>query len=175
MIKLNYKNIILPIIFALILFIVSIINTTIKSENRNLHGEYKNTIKEKILSNDFNDIKYKNIIEDFEYIDSMLNKKIAESEDTIEKTKIYETSYNIYKNKLYEIISILNNKLNDEDFGILENDISEFEKNIDFAITEMENKIISSIDFKYYKNKYLYEEYRQKYISYLNIYKGYLN
>ena len=76
---------------------------------------------------------------------------------------------------MYEIVSILNNKLNDEDFEILENDISEFEKNLDFAATEMQKSIVSSIDLEFYKNKYLYEEYRQKYISYLNIYKGYLN
>ena len=170
----SIKKLILPILFACTLFIVSIINSTIKGNN-NLPSEYENEIKQKILSQDFDDIKYDNIINDFEYIDNMLHKKINESTDTIEKTKNYESAYNIYKNKMYEIVSILNNKLNDEDFEILENDISEFEKNLDFAATEMQKSIVSSIDLEFYKNKYLYEEYRQKYISYLNIYKGYLN
>lgn len=161
----------IPIIFILLTFINK---KFIKSKPIIEEELYVNELSNKINNNDFNDINYDLIKKDFEQIDVILQEQIAGVMDKKKKTVILGIACDIYINKLNELCSILTNKLNDVDFERLTIDIDEFNKNLDFALSDIDNKIDSTIDSKYYRNKYEYEERMNKCHEILETYKGFL-
>ncbi len=174
-----YKNIlkrsIILIVFILVLLALTFINQNyIKNNNIFNNNLYSNELSNKIKNNDLNEVNYKFINDDLNSIDDILKEQMNFEVDRLKKTEYYGIAENIYSNKINEIVRILNDKLDDEDFHRLELDIDDFQKNIDFAITDLENTIESTVEFEYYKNKYLYEEKQKKCRDILETYKGFL-
>ena len=66
-------------------------------------------------------------------------------------------------------------KLDDEDFMHLQDDLDEFYKNLDNASDEIKLTNESTIDAEYYVKKYFYEEKQSKCRELLNNYKGFLS
>ncbi len=174
-----YKNIlkrsIILIVFILVLLALTFINQNyIKNNNIFNNNLYSNELSNRIKNNDLNEVNYKFINDDLNSIDDILKEQMNFEVDRLKKTEYYGIAENIYSNKINEIVRILNDKLDDEDFHRLELDIDDFQKNIDFAITDLENTIESTVEFEYYKNKYLYEEKQKKCRDILETYKGFL-
>ena len=174
-----YKNIIKKIIILVFiisaLLILTYINQNYIKNNTLFHDDlYKNELSEKINSNDIDDINYAFLNSDLNSIDDILKEQLNSDVDRLRKTKYYAIAENIYSNKINEITRILTDKLDDEDFLRLQLDLEEFQKNIDFAIIDLDNNIESSVEFEYYKNKYLYEEKQKKCRDILETYKGFL-
>ena len=174
-----YKNIlkrsIILIVFILVLLALTFINQNyIKNNNIFNNNLYSNELSNRIKNNELNEVNYKFINDDLNSIDDILKEQMNFEVDRLKKTEYYGIAENIYSNKINEIVRILNDKLDDEDFHRLELDIDDFQKNIDFAITDLENTIESTVEFEYYKNKYLYEEKQKKCRDILETYKGFL-
>ena len=175
-----YKNIlkktIILIIIIVILLILTFINQNyIRNDVFFNNDLYKNELAEKINNNDIDDVNYDFLNNDLNSIDDILKEQLNSDVDRLRKTKYYEIAENIYSNKINEITGILTDKLDDEDFLRLQLDLEEFQKNIDFAISDLEKNIESSVEFEYYKNKYLYEEKQKKCRDILETYKGFLS
>ena len=69
---------------------------------------------------------------------------------------------------------VFNSRLDDEDFERLLVDLDDFDKNLDFAVEDMNRTLESRFDKEYYTNKYLYEEKQKKCREILEAYKGFL-
>lgn len=174
-----YKNILkrslVLIAFILVLFLLTFINQNyIKNNNIFNNNLYSNELSNKIKNNDLKDVDYKFINDDLNSVDDILKEQVNLDVDRLKKTEFYGIAEKIYSNKINEIVRVLNDKLDDEDFHRLELDIDDFQKNIDFAITDLENTIESTVELEYYKNKYLYEEKQKKCRDILETYKGFL-
>ena len=164
-------------IFLLILFfiILTYINQNFIKSSFAFEAEvYKNDLVNKIDSNNISDIDYKYLLKDLDNIDIILKEQLSLDLDKNRKSKYYAVAENVYTNKINEITRILNEKLDDEDFERLLLDLDDFQKNIDFAIEDIQNKLESSTDIKLYINKYLYEEKQKKCREVLETYKGFL-
>ncbi len=174
-----YKNIFKRLFILLGLIVVLLLLTFINQnylKNNNIFNNtiYSNELTIKIKNNDLKDVDYKFINNDLNNIDDILKEQVNLDVDRLKKTEYYGIAENIYSNKINEIVRVLNDKLDDEDFHRLELDIDDFQKNIDFAITDLENTIESTVELEYYKNKYLYEEKQKKCRDILETYKGFL-
>ena len=147
-----------------------------------LINEFKKDINKNIFPKNINpnllcfceEIDYDFIVKDLDSIDDILKEQVNLEMDRVKKTNYYKIAENIYSNKINEIVRVLFDKLDEEDYALLESDIEEFQKNIDFAITNLDNTIESSVEFEFYKNKYLYEEKQKKCRDILETYKGFL-
>ena len=173
--KNNFLKIFIVLLIVIILFIATYINQNIIKNNvifsENL---YNNELSTKITNNDLNDIDYNFLNNDLNSIDDILNEQLALSLDKSRKSEYYSIAGNIYSQKINELTRVFNEKLDDEDFERLQNDLDDFQKNIDFAIEDINNTIESSFERKYYTNKYLYEEKQKKCRELLETYKGFL-
>lgn len=174
-----YKNIFKRLFILIGLIVVLLLLTFINQnylKNNNIFNNtiYSNELTIKIKNNDLKDVDYKFINNDLNNIDDILKEQVNLDVDRLKKTEYYGIAENIYSNKINEIVRVLNDKLDDEDFHRLELDIDDFQKNIDFAITDLENTIESTVELEYYKNKYLYEEKQKKCRDILETYKGFL-
>ncbi|MBP3200245.1 MAG: hypothetical protein J6M39_01150 [Lachnospiraceae bacterium] len=168
------KIFILVIIIAILLLLTFINQNYIKNDILFSDDLYKNELSEKINNNDIDDINYDFLYKDLNSIDDILKEQLNSDIDRLRKTKYYAIAENIYSNKINEITRILTDKLDDEDFLRLQLDLEEFQKNIDFAISDLEKNIESSVELDYYKNKYMYEEKQKKCRDILETYKGFL-
>ncbi len=168
------KIFILVIIIAILLLLTFINQNYIKNDILFSDDLYKNELSEKINNNDIDDINYDFLYKDLNSIDDILKEQLNSDVDRLRKTKYYAIAENIYSNKINEITRILTDKLDDEDFLRLQLDLEEFQKNIDFAISDLEKNIESSVELDYYKNKYMYEEKQKKCRDILETYKGFL-
>ncbi len=169
------KNLIVLSIIVLILLLLTFINQFYFKRNTiNYDKYYKNELAIKIYNNDLNGVDYNFLNNDLTSIDDILKEQLSYDIDMIKKSEYYNVAQNVYTQKMYEIVRVLNDKLDDEDFNRLELDIDDFQKNIDFAISEIQNTLDSSIDIEYNTNKYLYEEKQKKCREILETYKGFL-
>ena len=169
------KNILIIFSVVLILIVFTYINqNVIKTKQYGFDDLYTNELAKKIADNDIEGINYDFLNKDLNNIDDILKEQVSLDLDKIRKTKYYSTAEGIYTEKINEIVRILNDKLDDEDFYRLELDLDEFNKNIDFAISDLSNTLDSNIEFELYKNKYLYEEKQKKCRDILETYKGFL-
>lgn len=169
------KNFIIVFLIIIFLIIITVINVKVfKNNSDNEKNLYKNELSYDIDKNDISKIDYDYIQKDLYKLDNIIKEQLKSDVDIKKKTEYYESAQNIYSNKINEIMRILNDKLDDEDFHILELDIDEFYKNIDFAIEEINNTNKSSIDVKYNINKYMYEEKQRKCHEIIENYKGFL-
>lgn len=170
-----YKKIGFVIIIPIVLIAITFINKNfVKSKSLLGDDVYINELSDRISKNDIEGIDYDFIKKDFEQIDIILKEQIAEPVDKKKKTNFYAIACDIYDNKINELCRVLNDKLNDSDFERLNSDIDEFNKNIDFALADIDSKIDSTIDSEYYKSKYQYEEKMNKCHELLETYKGFL-
>ena len=170
-----FKNLAIILFVVIILLIFTIINQSfLKNGQSGFNDIYSNELSKKISSNDLSDINYDYINKDLNSIDNILNEQVNLDLDKVKKTKYYSIAENIYSQKINEIVRILNDKLDNEDFFRLELDLEEFQKNIDFAISDLKDTLDSSIEFEFYKNKYLFEEKQKKCRDILETYKGFL-
>ena len=170
-----YKKISLILIIPIVLVIITLINKNfVKSKLILGEDVYVNALSDKINKNEIDDIDYNFIKKDFDQVDIILKEQIAEPVDKKKKTNLYMIACDIYTNKLNELCRVLNDKLDDADFERLNNDIDEFNKNLDFALADIDSKIDSTIDSEYYKSKYQYEEKMNKCHELLETYKGFL-
>lgn len=161
---------------ALIFLVISMANRYFVKKNSSEEEKYyKNELSQKINKNDISGINYDYIVNDLENIDKILKEQLAQVEDINKKTSYYYQSQNIYNNKINEIVMILNEKLDDEDFERLNEDLNEFYKNLDYATDEIKKTNTSTIDSSYYTYKYYYEEKQGKCKDLINTYKGFLN
>lgn len=175
MFKSNLKKFLIICGIVLILYALTYINQKY-IKNSALYNDtlYNNDLATKIDNNDLSRVDYDFINADLNNIDDILKEQVNLEMDRVKKTNYYGIAEKIYSNKINEIIRVLNDKLDDEDFYRLELDLEEFQKNIDFAIIDLDNTIESSIEFEFYKNKYLYEEKQKKCRDILETYKGFL-
>ena len=170
-----FKNLAIILLVVIILLIFTFINQSfLKNGQSGFNDIYSNELSKKISSNDLSDIDYDYINKDLNSIDNILNEQVNLDLDKVKKTKYYSIAENIYSQKINEIVRILNDKLDNEDFFRLELDLEEFQKNIDFAISDLKDTLDSSIEFEFYKNKYLFEEKQKKCRDILETYKGFL-
>ena len=175
MLKSIIKRVLIISIILLILYSLTYINQNyIKSSASFSDSLYNNDLIINIDKNDISKIDYDFIVKDLDSIDDILKEQVNLEMDRAKKTNYYKIAEDIYSNKINEIIRVLYDKLDEEDYNILESDIEEFQKNIDFAITNLDNTIESSVEFEFYKNKYLYEEKQKKCRDILETYKGFL-
>lgn len=173
--KNSYKSLLAILIIVLILIIITLINQNLIKNNYSFnYSVYSNELSKKIENNDLADVDYNFLSKDLNEIDEILKDELSLDVDRIKKTEYYKKAEEIYTNKINEYIRVLNDKLDNEDFYRLELDLEDFQKNIDFAITDFENTLESSIDFEFYKNRYLYEEKQKKCRDILELYKGFL-
>ena len=152
----SIKNFLVIISIVLVLFILTFINQKY-IRNSTLFNDvlYNNDLATKIDKNDLSNVNYDFINEDLNTIDDILKEQVNLEMDKVKKANYYGIAENIYSKKIYEIIRVLNDKLDDEDFFRLESDMDEFQKNIEYAIIVFDNTIESSVEFEFYKNKYL--------------------
>ena len=170
-----FKNLAIILLVVIILLIFTFINQSfLKNGQSGFNDIYSNELSKKISSNDLSDIDYDYINKDLNSIDNILNEQVNLDLDKVKKTKYYSIAENIYSQKINEIVRILNDKLDNEDFFRLELDLEEFQKNIDFAISDLKDTLDSSIEFEFYKNKDLFEEKQKKCRDILETYKGFL-
>ena len=170
-----FKNLAIILLVVIILLIFTFINQSfLKNGKSGFNDIYSNELSKMISSNDLSDIDYDYINKDLNSIDNILNEQVNLDLDKVKKTKYYSIAENIYSQKINEIVRILNDKLDNEDFFRLELDLEEFQKNIDFAISDLKDTLDSSIEFEFYKNKYLFEEKQKKCRDILETYKGFL-
>ena len=170
-----FKNLAIILLVVIILFIFTFINQNfLKNGQSGFNDIYTNELAKKITNNELSDIDYDYINKDLNSIDDILNEQVNLDLDKVKKTKYYSIAENIYSQKINEIVRILNDKLDNEDFFRLELDLEEFQKNIDFAISDLRDTLDSSIEFEFYKNKYLFEEKQKKCRDILETYKGFL-
>lgn len=169
------KRIVVLLCIITVLLVLTYVNQNlIKNDlifNNNL---YSNELSIKINNNDLTGVDYDFLNKDLNSIDDILKEQVNSDVDRLKKTEYYGIAENIYSNKINELVRVLNDKLDDEDFYRLELDIDDFQKNIDFAISDLQNTIESTVEFEYYKNKYLYEEKQKKCRDILESYKGFL-
>ena len=97
------------------------------SQNR-FNDIYSNELSEKVLKNDIEDVDYDYILKDLNNIDDILIEQVSLDIDKVKKTKYYSIAENVYSQKINEIVRVLNDKLDDEDFYRLEQDLEEFQK-----------------------------------------------
>lgn len=170
-----FKNLGLILLVVLVLIIITYVNQNFfKNSQSGFNDIYTNELANKITNNDLADVNYDYINKDLNSIDDILNEQVNLDLDKVKKTKYYSVAENIYTQKINEIVRILNDKLDNEDFYRLELDLDEFQKNIDFAISDLRDTLDSSIEFEFYKNKYLFEEKQKKCRDILETYKGFL-
>ena len=170
-----FKNILVIFSIVALLIIITLVNQYFfKNRQYNINDIYTNELSNKIINNDLSDVNYDFLNKDLNSIDDILNEQVNLDLDKVKKTKYYAVAESIYSKKINEIVRVLNEKLDDEDFYRLELDLEEFQKNIDFAISDLNDTIDSSIEFEFYKNKYLYEEKQKKCRDILETYKGFL-
>lgn len=170
-----FKNILIIFSIVALLIIITLVNQYFfKNRQYNINDIYTNELSNKIINNDLSDVNYDFLNKDLNSIDDILNEQVNLDLDKVKKTKYYSVAESIYSQKINEIVRVLNEKLDDEDFYRLELDLEEFQKNIDFAISDLNDTIDSSIEFEFYKNKYLYEEKQKKCRDILETYKGFL-
>lgn len=175
MLKSNIKKFFVILGIVIVLLLLTYINQKyIKNSAMFSDSLYNNDLAIKIDNNDLANINYNFINEDLNNIDEILKEQVNLELDRVKKASYYGIAEKIYSNKINEIIRVLNDKLDDEDFYRLESDMDEFQKNIDFAIIDLDNTIESSLEFEFYKNKYLYEEKQKKCRDILETYKGFL-
>lgn len=172
----NYiKNLAIILCIVILLFIVTLINQIYFNNPQNRFNDlYTNELSKKISNNDLADVNYDFLNKDLNNVDDILKEQVGLDLDKIMKAKYYSIAEDIYSKKINEIVRVLNDKLDNEDFHRLLLDLDEFQKNIDFAITDLNNTLDSSIEFELYKNKYLYEEKQKKCRDILETYKGFL-
>lgn len=174
-IKNNKKIIITILTFIIILVALTFFYQNILKKNVvNYETLYDNKLSKMILENNVDTVNYDFLNDDLNSIDGILKEQISFEVDKNKKNTYYSIAEKIYTKKMYEYISILNKKLDDEDFERLSLDIDDFERNLDFAIVDMENSLESTFDIEFYKNKYLYEEKQSKCRELLETYKGFL-
>lgn len=170
-----FKRIVILFFIILVLILLTFINQNFIKNNIIYKNDlYKNELSEKINKNELDGINYDFLYRDLNNIDDILKEQLNSDVDRLKKTKYYGIAENIYSNKINEITRILTDKLDDEDFRRLQLDLEEFQKNIDFAIIDLEKNIESTVEFEYYKNKYCYEEKQKKCRDILENYKGFL-
>lgn len=172
----NNKNVIIGIfILVFILLLLTLFyQNVIKRNFSNYEILYDNKLATMIMENDVDGVDYNFLIDDLNSIDGILKEQILFEFDKNKKKTYYSIAEKIYTEKMHEYISILNRKLDDEDFGLLQLDIDDFEKNLDFAIEDMQKSLESTFDIEFYANKYLYEEKQSKCRELLETYKGFL-
>lgn len=170
------KNIFMILLIVLLLFAFSIINKNfLKDNNIVMKNDYINELSQKINSNDIANINYNYLLNDLNNIDEILKDQLSYDLDIKKKTNYYARAEEVYSNKINEITKILNEKLDDEDFLHLQDDLDEFYKNLDNASDEIKSTNESTIDAEYYVKKYFYEEKQSKCRELLNNYKGFLS
>lgn len=175
MIKNYLKNLLVILGIVVIMIAATFVNQNFfKNSQNKFNNVYSNELSNKIAKNDLEDVNYDFLIKDLNSIDDILIEQVSLDIDRVKKTKYYSIAESVYSQKINEIVRVLNDKLDDEDFYRLEQDLEEFQKNIDFAITDFKNTLESSIEFEFYKNKYLYEEKQKKCRDILETYKGFL-
>ena len=174
--KKSYKSILLILSFVIVLLILTVINQYLIKNNLFSNDElYDNMLSKKVESRDFSNINYNFLIKDLEYVDNITQEQLQIDNDKKKKSKMYDVAQDLYTHKINEYSSVLNEKLDNEDFNLFQSDIDEFQKYIDLAIIDINNTLESPLDVDYYVNKYLYEEKQQKCHEILENYKGFLN
>ena len=175
MYKSYLKNLLIIIGIVLLMVAATFVNQNYFKNSQNRFNDiYSNELSDKVLKNDIEDVDYDYILKDLNSIDDILIEQVSLDIDKVKKTKYYSIAENVYSQKINEIVRVLNDKLDDEDFYRLEQDLEEFQKNIDFAISDLKNTLESSVEFEFYKNKYLYEKKKKKCRDILETYKGFL-
>lgn len=174
----RYKKCIVIIFVILVIFmLLTSINVMLHKRNKLIDKDGDlSALTKKINSNDISDVDFDFINKNLNMLDDYIGKEIEKKDyDLKKKSSVYEASEKIYENMMIEIRYVLNEKLDDEDFKLLEKDLDEFNKNLDFAIEDIGNTIKSTIEADYYINKYKYEEKQNKCHEIINTYKGFLN
>ena len=171
----NLKKIIFPLLFAIILILLSLLNKTfLKSHFNHNDNIYKNEVSINVQNNNIKDINYDELKADIDSIDAILLEQILLASDKQKKVTCYDVAQNVYSHKINEIVRVLNDKLDDEDFKRLYEELDQFNRDVEFATKEIENTIDSPLESKFYINKYLYEEKLNKCHEILDRYKGFL-
>ncbi|MBQ2204834.1 MAG: hypothetical protein II411_02935 [Lachnospiraceae bacterium] len=172
----SYKPILIILSFVVVLFILTAINQYFIKNNLFSNDElYDNMLSKKVESRDFSNINYSFLIKDLEYVDNITQEQLLLDTDKKKKSKMYDVAQDLYTHKINEYSSVLNEKLDNEDFNLFQSDIDEFRKYIDLAIIDINNTLESPLDVDYYVNKYLYEEKQKKCHEILENYNGFLN
>ena len=170
-----FKNLAIILLIVFVLVGITFINQNyFKNRQNGINDIYTNELSQKIATNDLSDVDYEYLSKDLNNVDDILKEQVSLELDKTLKTKYYSIAENIYSQKINEIVRVLNDKLDNEDFYRLELDLDEFQKNIDFAIDDLNTTLDSTIEFELYKNKYLYEEKQKKCRDILETYKGFL-
>lgn len=174
-IKYNKKVILgIIIVIALLIIITSINQRFINGTFVFKEKLYENELAKKVTNNDVADVTYDFLNDDLNSIDGILKEQLSLDIDKNKKCEYYRIAKDVYTEKINELTMVFNSRLDDEDFERLLIDLDDFEKNLDFAIEDMDRTLESSFDKEYYTNKYLYEEKQKKCREILEAYKGFL-
>lgn len=169
------KNFVYISVVVLMLAAITLVNQVFIKRYQNGYGYiYTNELSKKVTENDLANVDYDYLLKDLNDIDDILKEQVSLEIEKTKKTKYYDIAQEIYSQKINELVRVLNDKLDDEDFYRLESDLDEFQKNIDIAISDLQNTLDSNIELEFYKNKYLYEEKQKKCRDILEMYKGFL-
>ena len=162
------------IVIALLIIITSINQRFINGTFVFKEKLYENELAKKVTNNDVADVTYDFLNDDLNSIDGILKEQLSLDIDKNKKCEYYRIAKDVYTEKINELTMVFNSRLDDEDFERLLIDLDDFEKNLDFAIEDMDRTLESSFDKEYYTNKYLYEEKQKKCREILEAYKGFL-
>ena len=174
-IKYNKKVILgIIIVIALLIIITSINQRFINGTFVFKEKLYENELAKKVTNNDVADVTYDFLNDDLNSIDGILKEQLSLDIDKNKKCEYYRIAKDVYTEKINELTMVFSSRLDDEDFERLLIDLDDFEKNLDFAIEDMDRTLESSFDKEYYTNKYLYEEKQKKCREILEAYKGFL-
>lgn len=172
----KYKQYFFIFLFVLFLFVTTQIHEYYIEHNDNqIDINVVNDLQQKIDNNDYDDINYEYLNKNLTDVDSVLKYILNKTKMHSKKTFYYKQASNIYQNKINEIVSLLNLKLNEDDFKILMEDLETFYKEIDNAENEIDVVNDSSTETEYYINKYNYEEKQKKCHELIETYKGFFS
>ena len=176
----NYIKYNIKVIVGIVLVIIVLIAITLINQ-RFINGTfvfkeklYENELAKKVSNNDVANITYEFLNDDLNSIDGILKEQLSLDIDKNKKCEYYKIAEKVYTEKINELTMVFNSRLDDEDFERLLVDLDDFDKNLDFAVEDMNRTLESSFDKEYYTNKYLYEEKQKKCREILEAYKGFL-
>lgn len=174
-IKYNIKVLVgILVVIALLIAITSINQRFINGTFVFKEKLYENELAKKVTDNDVDDVTYALLNDDLNSIDGILKEQLSLDIDKNKKCEYYKIAEEVYTEKINELTMVFNRRLDDEDFERLLVDLDDFDRNLDFAIEDMDRTLESSFDKQYYTYKYLYEEKQKKCREILEAYKGFL-
>lgn len=173
--KNNKKVIIFILLIVVVLVSLTIINQNVLNGTL-LYEEYlyRNDLATKVDNADYDNINYELIDKDLTDIENILKEQISLNLNNNKIVEYYAVANNIYIEKFKEITIVLTHKLDSETYSRYQMELKDFDDYLQFNIEDLRNKYISTVDYKFYKNKFLYEEKQKKIREILEEYKSFL-